>query len=206
MTGVPEFNIPMFHAAAKRLCETGFSVINPAEEDDLKGVDKSTMGWVGYMRRDIRMLMDCDGIALLPGWWKSPGAKLELYVARTLGMDVLDAESGDPIPRALQDTILANYEGREGAGPWNQETILDEAARIVDGPRQHDYGSPVLNHGRTAAMWSVLFGVPITAEQVCWANILQKAARCMNTNTRDGLVDVAGYARNLELIMRERES
>lgn len=79
-------------------------------------------------------------------------------------------------------------------------SILTEAARAVDGPRRDDYGSPHNNHTRTAAMWSAYLGVTVTAEQVCFMNILQKVSRAANRVTRDTLVDIAGYARNVELV------
>jgi hypothetical protein len=82
--------------------------------------------------------------------------------------------------------------------------ILEEASLAVDGPRRADYGHPLDNHGRTAAFWSTYLGTPITEEQVCVLNVLQKIARSMQALTRDTLVDIAGYARNIELIEQER--
>lgn len=78
-------------------------------------------------------------------------------------------------------------------------SILEEAARIVDGPRRADYGTPLENHGRTAALWSAYLGVPITPRQVCMLNVLQKVSRDAHAPKRDNLVDIAGYARNAEL-------
>lgn len=78
--------------------------------------------------------------------------------------------------------------------------IFDEAKAIVDGPRKDEYGTPRENHQRTADLWSVYLGVKITPEQVCMLNILQKISRSMNKITHDSLVDIAGYARNIELI------
>jgi len=84
------------------------------------------------------------------------------------------------------------------------ETILEEAARIVEGTRNNEYGTPFVNHSRTASFWSVYLGIDITPEQVCMLNILQKLSRSMNSITRDTLVDFAGYARNIEKIQDER--
>lgn len=41
--------------------------------------------WKEAMRIDLKALLDCDCIALLPGWEKSKGAKLEFLVATNLG-------------------------------------------------------------------------------------------------------------------------
>lgn len=84
-------------------------------------------------------------------------------------------------------------------------TILEEAQAAVHGARNEDYGHPLDNHGRTAALWSTYLGVPITAEQVCFLNILQKISRGMNRVTRDTIVDIAGYAANVEMVHDERE-
>lgn len=83
-------------------------------------------------------------------------------------------------------------------------TILEEAARITDADRPDMYASPLVNHTRTAEFWSTYLGVPISAEQVCFMNILQKISRAMHSITRDSLVDVAGYARNVEKVQDER--
>jgi len=87
------------------------------------------------------------------------------------------------------------------------ETILQEAQRVVDGARQQDYGHPKDNHGCTAAIWTAWLrrrtGLPIelTAGDVCALNRLQKESRLANTpGHRDSLVDIAGYARNQEMI------
>lgn len=78
--------------------------------------------------------------------------------------------------------------------------ILTEAQSIVDGPRRDDYGHPAVNHGRTAALWSAYLGVEVSARQVCMLNILQKVGRDAHREKRDNLVDIAGWARNAELV------
>lgn len=80
------------------------------------------------------------------------------------------------------------------------ENVLAEAARIVDGARQWSYGTPRDNHGRTAALWSDYLGFEVNARQVCMMNILQKISRDRHAAKRDNLVDIAGYARNAEMV------
>lgn len=51
-----------------------------------------------------------------------------------------------------------------------------------------------------------LYGVDnlITPEQVCFLNILQKIARGMHDITEDTLVDIAGFAENIERVRTEK--
>ena len=86
MTGIAELNFPLFHSEAARLRSLGHEVINPAEINADPAIE-----WSVCMRADIAQLVTCDGIAMLPGWSKSRGASLELYIAESLGMHVLDA-------------------------------------------------------------------------------------------------------------------
>ncbi len=53
-------------------------------------------------------------------------------------------------------------------------TILDKAATYVSGDRQKDYGHPLDNHQRTAALWSIWLDIDVSPEDVCMCNILQK--------------------------------
>jgi len=88
MTGLPEFNYPAFHQAAAELRAQGLEVVNPAEN----GIPADAP-WQEHMREDIRMLMDCDTIHMLPGWRESNGAKLEHHIAVALGFRVTGAEA-----------------------------------------------------------------------------------------------------------------
>lgn len=88
MTGLPAFNFPAFHAKAAELRALGLDVVNPAEHDEAPDLP-----WAAYLRKDIRLLMDCDAIHLLPGWSRSRGARLEHHIARELGFRVEGAES-----------------------------------------------------------------------------------------------------------------
>lgn len=83
MTGIPDWNFPAFNAAAEVLSEYGYDVSNPAG-----GGADSGKSWADYLKEDIRLLLDCDGVATLPGWTASRGACLEVHIARSLGMPV----------------------------------------------------------------------------------------------------------------------
>ncbi len=84
MTGYPELNFPAFHREADYWRSVGVEAINPAEINS----DPSA-GWHECMRADIRELVTCDAIAMLPGWEKSKGASLEHHIARELGLTVV---------------------------------------------------------------------------------------------------------------------
>lgn len=83
MTGLPELNFPSFHAQADRLRALGYDVVNPAEINP-----DASMAWNECMRADIKALVDCDVIALLPGWTTSTGAHLELHISHRIGIQV----------------------------------------------------------------------------------------------------------------------
>lgn len=87
MTGLPDLNMPAFHAAAARLRAAGYTVVNPAEINSDPAAD-----WHACMRADIKALCDCDAIALMPQWGQSKGAHLELHIAHRLGLEVYTVE------------------------------------------------------------------------------------------------------------------
>lgn len=99
MAGMPGYNFKSFNAAAKSLrTRWGFQVVNPASLDEKLGMfaDTDTESWsvapdirALYMARDLPFLLECDELALLPGWETSVGANMELAVARMVGMHVV---------------------------------------------------------------------------------------------------------------------
>ena len=73
--------------------------------------------------------------------------------------------------------------------------VLSAAQDAVMGLREDDYASPQANFDNIAKHWSIIFGVDVTAAQVCLAMITLKAARLDTTPTHDdSWVDIAGYA------------
>lgn len=86
MSGYPQNNYPAFHSAAQVLREVyGFTVINPAEFGCLPG---QKVHYTDLLRADLQALLACDGVATLPMWWESQGARHEVATAGLLKMPV----------------------------------------------------------------------------------------------------------------------
>lgn len=114
MTGIPQFNFPAFDAAALELRALGFTVVSPAELDDKSSRDAAMASpdgapgtgsshgetWGDFLARDVKLVADnVDGIAVLPGWHKSRGARLETFVAYLCGKPVVYIGSLRNVPR-----------------------------------------------------------------------------------------------------------
>ena len=86
------------------------------------------------------------------------------------------------------------------------ESILDEAKRIIYGDREKTYGHPSKNLETIARMWNAyLWAIEFDTKRdllpkdVAVMMILLKSARLGNDqNHRDSVVDIAGYAALIE--------
>jgi Domain of unknown function (DUF4406) len=103
MSGVPRFNYPMFDLIAANLrLQPDRKVISPTELDsklmqDLarasldgdvtKMTNDSGETWGDVLARDVRLIEKEVGyFALLPGWERSRGARLEVFVGLLVGV------------------------------------------------------------------------------------------------------------------------
>lgn len=86
MSGLPDFNYPAFFKAADDLKAAGYEPINPARQRP--DVPHQGAKWIDYMRLSLRDIADADGIALLPAWEDSRGARIECWLGDELGFDV----------------------------------------------------------------------------------------------------------------------
>lgn len=107
MRGIPEFNFPAFHQAARLLRAKGHTVFNPAERDIERhgGVDISKGNLLGSVSvaaadhgfnlrealgEDLAWICaEAEGIALMRGFENSMGARAELATANALGLRIV---------------------------------------------------------------------------------------------------------------------
>ena len=73
---------------------------------------------------------------------------------------------------------------------------LREAARIISGERNKQYGGPEENFERIAKIWEIIFGIPVSNEDVAMAMVAVKVARYASKSgyQPDTWIDIAGYA------------
>lgn len=99
MSWLKAFNFPYFDHASEDLRRRfpGLEVISPAELDDpveraralnseygQPQADKSDTSWADFLRRDLKIVTEVDGIVALQGFTASSGADLETFVGRSL--------------------------------------------------------------------------------------------------------------------------
>ena len=82
MTGLPDLNRPAFQQAAATVRATGHDAINPVELCPLH------IPWKAAMRMDLAALKTAHGVICLPGWERSRGARIEVWLARRRGLPV----------------------------------------------------------------------------------------------------------------------
>lgn len=130
MRGYQEFNFPAFHAAAARLRAQGHEVFNPAENDEkiiaAEGKEAITQRRV-FLDDTAWICTEAEGIALLPGWRKSKGAKAEVALGYAIGIPVFELNAKTELLsfKAYSDTLedieneLRRARIELGYGPMN---------------------------------------------------------------------------------------
>lgn len=122
----------------------------------------------------------------------SSGVRLQAFDDGSLAVMLPDLRQamhfGPEQARAVMDFVRLFDRRRE------PETVLTEARDIIYGDREQTHGEPAKNLAAIAAMWSPIFGSPVTPEQVCLAMIALKVARAINSpRHRDHWTDIVGY-------------
>jgi hypothetical protein len=192
MTGYEEFNFPAFFEAEEQLTNLGIpsdQIVNPAKNG------RDIGDWASYLRLDLKNLCNgCEAVVVLDGWRDSRGAKLEVYVAQQLGMPIFK--------------LVHRFEDRYRLVPL-EESVIEEAHRIINGPRQEFYGHPLDNMRKTAGILNSMFEnklkEPLTEEDITLLMMGVKLARQVHRPQRDNIVDIIGYAGCYEKVEVERK-
>lgn len=95
MSGLPEFNRPLFNVVDAELTEEGHGVLNPATLPD--GLSQGQ-----YMQICLPMVAVADELVMLPGWEQSEGTYIEFLLAKKSGKTI----------RELGGRVL--HEGNQG--------------------------------------------------------------------------------------------
>lgn len=91
MTGIPEFNYPLFDRTAKRLREEGHRVFSPADysyDGPLEDfpIREAFAAFTNFI------CLEATALYLLPGWQGSLGALSELALARVCRLKVVEMQ------------------------------------------------------------------------------------------------------------------
>lgn len=73
-----------FQSAKDKITLIGFDCITPLEICPFN----KDYTWNDYMIEDIKGLFECDGIYMLRDWQESVGARIELAIAKELGLQI----------------------------------------------------------------------------------------------------------------------
>ena len=81
----------------------------------------------------------------------------------------------------------------------SRKDFLDEAEKLINGPRAKEYGPAKMNHQRIADIWTIplksKLDADITPEEVVACMVGVKLARLAeDINKDDSWVDIIGYA------------
>jgi hypothetical protein len=85
ITGIDNYQ-ENFAKVEGQLCAEGFEVVNPIKVC----ADMKNNNWCDYMKADIIALVGCDAIYAMRGWKESKGATIEINLAKSLGMMVVE--------------------------------------------------------------------------------------------------------------------
>lgn len=223
MTGYPNYNYDSFHAVEDQLRAMGHRHINnPARHFD----GDQGLSWEIYIAKAIDAVLNSEAIVVLPGWMESPGARLEIAIATVVGhvtySAVIDGlnntyryvkrDVGDP--RSLVGALvgIGSHPLIPPADVKTQKSQMphEEAAFLVHGDRQADYGHPYDNYKRLSLVWTGLLDdrlkthEVVTPEDCTIMLAAMKLVRQMNVPKRDNIVDTHGYLMVHEMIGEER--
>ena len=113
MTGIENHNFPLFNQVAENLRQCHHDIVNPAELGEMPEPTGKPTDWYWYLKRDIKAMIDCDAVILLPNWNESRGARLEVHVAHQLDLYINTLIGPKDVPVNEWDQFEATRYGRQ---------------------------------------------------------------------------------------------
>ena len=95
MTGIKDYNFPMFNHVAEVLRKCGYEVVNPVDickkyKKERVLSDKAV--FAAMIAEQQESERTCNALVLLPGWENSKGVRLELKTAIEQNMSIIQWE------------------------------------------------------------------------------------------------------------------
>jgi hypothetical protein len=238
MDGYPDDNYPEFFRAAGVFRKKGFNVLNPPEFQvrspektrydymrlDIKRLADADavvllQGWEGSVgaKHEVYAAIEMFGMPCFREW-DFGRVHLNMNVTKVGQLHFPAAQAEKPELSAEDKILLQDWAFKQLVTPANrnptpppgkEETVLEEAERLVGGERRGQYGHPLDAQTRIGEFFTVVLRDKLKAgEKVTWKDVNLcmiglKMARAMHNMSRDTLVDVAGYSRVNELCLAE---
>ena len=96
ITGHPDF-FETFDSFERKLREKDFTIINPAKCINSKAlqefINDEKFTYKYCLHRDINFIFHVDAVTVMPGWENSKGARLEVFVAASVGIPIYTVDS-----------------------------------------------------------------------------------------------------------------
>jgi hypothetical protein len=134
ITGRPEkIYVPAFAKAKEKLKQAGYEPVNPLELPHLH--DKT---WSSYIGEDIKELLECNAIYMLPDWKESKGARIEHAIACELGLEIIystEWKESHTVAKVVQDvkgfSTLAEAKALNNSEITNHAWVYDRFKNVA---------------------------------------------------------------------------
>lgn len=230
MRGVVLYNSPAFDQARDEINAAGHEAISPTDLDREEGFDAVNLprghDWstmpdalpkARTFVRNLKAVSECNAIALLPGWQRSEGTKMELAFARFLGLEeyemVPPGEALSEKRAQISDSRAALLERFAGAINALHERSLPFSSILAEVMELHarkskDYGSGDDPYANVRA--SEEFGVPAwqgglirSNDKITRLKSFAQKGSLANESAEDSLLDLCVYFPIVLMLYRE---
>lgn len=108
------------------------------------GVQQNAHSWECLLRNDLVHALQCDGVALIPGWEVSPGVRLEFATLTAVGVPARPVDAWEPVGQPGPPRT------RVGVGPAGVYCARCGALEDGHAPGGSRFGCPFAGPGATS--------------------------------------------------------